>query len=144
MSVSPLPEMTFCGVDADGVAAEWVEATVATAGQWTLICLGTSSGSASLDVARRLARKLAMNTGARVLNVGCRPAAAVDDGIAALAWLIGEGTDLERTAFIDDGHCGDAIVNVLSGAMDQGLPVPPVGILSLRRARLALSGATAS
>ena len=131
----PVAPVSHCRVDASGVPAEWVEATVATAGQPTLVYFhGHGSGRDALTVGRRLAANLALATGARVFSVGCRlareqsQAAAIEDGVAAYVWLLGEGCDLDTTAFISDFSSGARAVGVLRSARDGGLPLPAAGV----------------
>ena len=120
----PLDEdVTVCRVNAGGVAAEWVEAGVATLDQATFVCLSTGqSGDEALRAGRPAAHELAAATGARVLSVGCR---AVDDGVDAWAWLLGEGVDLASAAFIVGFGSEQLAAAVRSAAQSRGLPVPP-------------------
>ena len=123
-----------CRVDASGVPAEWVEATVATPGQATFVHFSTGpSGVEALTAGRELAREAAMASGARVFSVGCRSepggfeVAAVEDGVTAYVWLLGEGLDLEASCFILDPAGGGLACAVAAAAKARGLPVPPTG-----------------
>jgi monoterpene epsilon-lactone hydrolase len=123
--------VTHWPVDSGGVPAEWVEATVATTGQPTLVYFhGSHDGRGCLAGGRAPAADLAAATGARVLSVGCRLAggntrsSAVEDGVAAYAWLLNEGCDVDTTAFIGDPVGAARAVGVLLAARGQGLPVP--------------------
>lgn len=99
--------VSSCRVDAGGVPAEWVEATVATEGQPTIVYL-LSGGVDALEQRRPSAGDLAVATGARVFTVACLPQgtpsshAAVENGMAAYTWLLGEGCDLDVTVFTHD------------------------------------------
>ena len=135
IAVGGLGVVDVCGVDAGGVPAEWVEATVATPGQPTYILFsGARSGAEALTAGRELARETAIATGARVFSVGCRcvpgglEGAAVDDGVTAYAWLLGEGLDLQATCFIMDPAGGGLACAVAAAAEARGLPIPPIGI----------------
>lgn len=115
-----------CRVDAGGVPAEWVEATVATAGQPTYVLFSDGrSGIEALTAGRELAREIAIATGARVLSIGCR-SATVDDGVTAYGWLLGEGLDLHTTCFVIDPAGGGLASAVTAAAKARGLPVPPL------------------
>jgi hypothetical protein len=129
----PLDHVTVCPVDAGGVAAEWVEATVATPGQTTFVCFaGADSGDGALAANRWWAEELAASTGARVLSVGCRsessrPYLAVEDALTAWTWLLGEGVALSNATFFDGAGVEDLAGAVRSAARDLGLPVPAAG-----------------
>lgn len=127
--------MNYCLVDAGGVDAEWVEATVATECQPTVVFfLGCGYGMDSLERSRRSAGDLAVSTGARVLTVACSAPgeplsrAAVEAGVAAYAWLIGEGCNLDLTAFTHDSSGAALVEAILLEAISDGLPVPAGGI----------------
>lgn len=117
------------GVSANGVPAEWVEATVASLGQRTLVIFsGGANGSDSFGTARHHAGDLAMETGARVLVVGCRRAAVqrtdvVKDSVDAYAWLLSEGLDLDTTALAGP-KAGGTFVAILLAAKERGLSLP--------------------
>ena len=134
---SPGFSVSYCQVDAAGVPAEWVEATAAREGQPTIVYfLSASCCVGALDDSRLSAGELARATGARVLTVACLPegegidAAAVERGIAAYAWLIGEGCNLDLTAFTHDPTGAPLMEAILVTARNDGLPLPTWGILS--------------
>lgn len=125
------PKLSYCRVNAAGVPAEWVEATVATEGQPTIVYFVSGGyGVDALEQSRPAAGHLAVATGARVLTVACsyerQPshAAAVERGIAAYAWLLGEGCDLHLTAVTHDPTGALLVEAILVGAGNHGLPVP--------------------
>src|SRR4051812_28211255 len=105
-----------CDVDAGGVAAEWIEATAASPGQATLVWFAEPARDRHVGAAsRHRAAHLAFATGARVLLVG-GPAPrtphrlAVEDGVAAWSWLLGEGCDSRVTAFVSSrAGCARAV-----------------------------------
>ena len=142
LSVRPLPSctepevlasrvVTHCGVNAGGIPAEWVEADVATEGQFTLIYL-IAGGPESLEKGRRTSAAVAAATGARVLTIACSSPetgmdgghSAVQRGVAAYAWLLGEGCDLDRTAVTDDSADNSLTRSVLAAAASAGLLIP--------------------
>ena len=94
-------------VDAGGVPAEWVEATVATGGQPTVVWF-FSGGTDDLQRVRGRIGALAAATGARVLTVACGSdrdppdAIAIERGLVAYLWLLGEGTDPDATTLRAD------------------------------------------
>jgi acetyl esterase/lipase len=129
-----VPTVSSCPVQANNVPAEWFESAIATVGQETYIYFHQSRrGQQPNRRHHGFAQDLAVATGARVFAVACRrdpsrPRSAVEDGIAAYAWLLGEGVDLETTAFIG-GKGRDCLGGkVLQAARDRGLPVPLAGL----------------
>ena len=123
-------------VDANHVAAEWVEVTAATVGQSTLVyLLSGPDGPCALDRYRPAARELARSTGARVLMVDCgdeaagSEQAALDAGVAAFAWLVGEGSDLALTSFVGNRSEGSFIDDVVEALRRRALPVPAGALL---------------
>lgn len=130
---STCTEVSYCRVDAGGAPAEWVEATVATVGQITLVYFVSDGyGVEALARSRSTAAELAVATGARVLTVACSPsslsshAVAIEWGMAVYAWLLGEGCELHLTAFTDDSTAASLADAIRAAALNQGLPVPAV------------------
>jgi acetyl esterase/lipase len=133
--VQDLPRVSYCRVDADGVPAEWVEATPAAEGQATFVyfqCGGC--GGDPFEESRRPTGDLAVSTGARVLEVAClsggtlSPTSPVERGVAAYAWLLGEGCDVDSTAFTHEAGAAALADAILLAARNRGLPVPALGI----------------
>ena len=132
----PLAEGVACSaVDAGGVAAEWVEPpAVGVAAPVVVYFHGGGYGMGSLNTIRALASQLASATSARLLSVDYRLApehpfpAAVDDAVAAYAWLLDEGTDPAAVAFGGDSAGGGLTVAGLLAARDRGLPMPAAGV----------------
>jgi hypothetical protein len=122
--------VSLCAVNAGGVPAQWVEITEAWIGQMTFLCFEPQPhGWRSPPAAHTFATMLAMATGARVLTVGCRSQPsrqAVEDSVAAYAWLLEEGVDLRRTAFVDDPDGAGLTLAVLLAARNHRLPMPAV------------------
>jgi hypothetical protein len=133
------PVTRYCRVDASGVPAEWVEAARATQGQPTIVYFLNEYGADALEEGRQSAGELAVATGARVLTVACsaqgKPddAGAVERGVIAYAWLLGEGCDLDRTAFAHDLTGSSLLEAVLVRARNQGMPVPARSIWPFAR-----------
>lgn len=134
--------VSHCRVDAGGTPGEWVEAAVASSGQPTVVYFHASElGRDPLDQARRLAGRIAVVTGARVLTVGC-PAvrrgsrSAVFAGVAAYRWLLAEGCGLERTAFFSSDE--SLATAILAAAWNDGLPLPVGGVRSSPGRKMSL------
>lgn len=132
-TVSGVDLSSIC-VDADGVPAEWVEVTTATPDQWTFVCFcGGPDPSSAIEGGWAAAAEIALATGARVLVVGCRStsrgvSSAVEDGLSAYRWLLGEGCETALTAFVTLAEIDTVAPAVLLAASDDGLPVPGGGI----------------
>ena len=133
------PRVSCWRVDPAGVPAEWVESTVATEGQLTLVYFVKGGyGVEALQRNRPSARDIAVVTGARVLTVACsqrgKPSdiAAVNRGLNAYAWLLSEGCDVDQTAFTHDANGAALAESILVVARNQGLPVPAGGIWPCR------------
>lgn len=131
------PGVSRCPVDADGVPAEWVEAGIATLGQSTFVLFERSGYPETLPDHQALAEWLAVTTGARVLSVGSSAASGMDavhEGVRAYVWLLGEGLDLRRSAFVGDAAGDDLAAAVLQAAEERGLPLPAGGARPFPRA----------
>jgi hypothetical protein len=111
-------------VDADGVRAEWVEAVAATPDQPTIVLFYDPSASDTERV-RLVAGEMAVSTGARVLTVECMTARY---GIAAYAWVLGEGLDPDTTSFIGEPVNSPLPAAVRWGVEALGLPQPSPGL----------------
>lgn len=107
-------------VNAGGVPAEWIEVRAATVGQQTLVCFPGPEADGM-----RMATDLALRTGARVLVV---PGSSVADGVAAWAWLLGEGCDTASTAFVGTTAGSVRAFDVLAEAQRRGLALPEGGV----------------
>jgi len=95
-----------CRVDAGGVPAEWGRGHGGNPSiQATLVCCRTGPGGHGRVGIRPLTARLALATGARLLQVGCRftipPVSGRRRGRGrAWRWLLGEGCEVRTTAFI--------------------------------------------
>lgn len=143
---SLFPEsVSRCAVRAAGVPVEWIEATAASIGQLTLIYLHRCGHWASSHwTAGSVAGTLAAATRGRVLMVCCdgqSKTSAVDDGVAAYRWLLGEGVNLNATALLADRVDSLLSESVRVSASQFGLPLPQTIDLHLPRwLRCQLSG----
>ena len=129
--------VSYCKVDAAGTLAEWAETTVATVDQLTIVYfVGGECGTDALDEkSRQSAGALAAATGARVLTAACSShggrlshTVAVERGLAAYVWLLGEGCDPELTAFVYDSGDAALVEAILVATEREGLPVPAGGV----------------
>jgi acetyl esterase/lipase len=118
-----LRQASHCRVNAGGVPAEWVEATLASTDQQTLVYFVDGvDPAACVERIRGVAQDLAVETGARVLTIGCRRGpehphpTAIEDGVAAYTWLLQEGCNLKRTAFVQDSTNTDLVAAILRAA----------------------------
>jgi len=132
----PLADGVTCSaVDAGGVTAEWVEPPGIGAGAPAVVYFhGGGYGMGSLNTIRALVSQLAVAASARVLSVDYRLApehpfpAAVDDAVAAYAWLLDQGVDPAGIAFGGDSAGGGLTVASLLAARDRGLPMPAAAV----------------
>lgn len=127
--------MSCCRVDAGGVTAEWVEVTPAAEDQRTLVYfLRQRDAGDVVRSARPMAERLAAATGGRVLAVNCgtsgqiRPGNAIEAGLRAYAWLLGEGCDVALTTFVSSRSDHSMVRRILRAAARRGLPAPACGL----------------
>jgi monoterpene epsilon-lactone hydrolase len=127
--------VTCSAVDAGGVPAEWVDPPGLSGSAPTLLYFhGGGYGMGSVNTIRPLLSQLAVATSARVLSVDYRLApehpwpAAVEDAVAAFAWLLGEGVRPGTVAFGGDSAGGGLTVAALLAAKDRRLPMPAAGV----------------
>jgi len=126
-------DVWYCSVDADGVPAQWVEATVATCSQPTYVYFRSlGQEQPGLPPNDWPPAHLALSTGARVLSVGWRLSSddslttAIRDGLTAYRWLLGEGCDLTTTILMRDADTAPIVDAVISVSQDDRLPLPRV------------------
>ena len=103
----------------------------AAVGQATLVYFLSDGHRDSLHRSRPIGERLAAVTGARVLTVACPVGcagypAAVEAGLTAFTWLLGEGCDVGLTAFVTDHSNDELVVDILIAAANRGLPIPCV------------------
>jgi len=133
-------------LDAGGVAAECLEPSGGAAAGWILYFHGGGYVIGSPTTIRALAANLVAATGRRVVTVDYRLApehpcpAAVDDAVAAWAWLLGRGVDPAAAVFAGDSAGGGLTVAAMVAARDRGLPLPAAGVCLSPWVDLTLSG----
>lgn len=117
-------------VDARGVPSEWVTIRGADTSPVLLYLHGGAYVICSPRTHRRLTSALAREGGVRVLAPDYRLApehpfpAAVDDAVAAYAWLLEQGATPGQIAVAGDSAGGGLVVAMLVAARDRGLPMP--------------------
>lgn len=126
----PAPDVCFTPVLAGGVPAEWAEAPGIDRDRIVLFFHGGGYNIGSVATYRGFAARLSRATGARVLSLEYRLApehpfpAAVDDTLAAYAWLIAAEASPERVAIIGDSAGGGLTFATAVRARDAGLAGP--------------------
>jgi epsilon-lactone hydrolase len=134
-------------VDAGGVAAERVDTPVSEPDRHVLFLHGGGYVIGSPSVYRDLTWRLAAASRARLLALDYRLApeypfpAALDDAVAAYAWLLADGADPRRLAAIGDSAGGGLAFSVLLRCRDEGrLPLPAAVVALSPWTDLALTG----
>jgi acetyl esterase/lipase len=134
-------------VDVDGVPSEWVRPAVVAAPDACILYLhGGGYVIGSCNTHRPLASHLAARTGLPVLLVDYRLGpehvfpAAVDDALAAYAWLLARGFDPGRIVVAGDSAGGGLTLATLLALRDRGMPLPALGVPISPWTDLTLSG----
>ena len=121
-------------LDVAGRAAEWVRAPNCQPGRAILYLHGGGYVIGSIDTHRSLAGEISRAAQASVLLTDYRLApehpfpAAVDDGVAALAWLHDHGFAPERTAIGGDSAGGGLVLATLLAAGDKHVAMPAAAV----------------
>jgi monoterpene epsilon-lactone hydrolase len=114
----------------DGLAAEWVRASAARTGRAVLYLHGGAFVMGSPATHRELAARLSAATRAEILVLDYRRApehpfpAAVEDAVAAYAWLLDSGYAAPRLAIGGDSAGGGLVLQALLALRDNGRPLP--------------------
>jgi monoterpene epsilon-lactone hydrolase len=114
--------------------AEWVRAPGIQAGRAILYLHGGGYVMGSPNTHRSLAGEVSRAAQAAVLLLDYRLApeapfpAAVEDGVASLRWLLGQGFAPKALAVAGDSAGGGLTVATLVSARDQGLPMPAAAV----------------
>ena len=127
----PLPDgASSVAVDANGVPAEWIEASGSTAERWFLFLHGGGYYRGSIAATRATATRIAVATKSRVLSIDYRLApehpypAATDDAHTAYHWLLDNGADPARTFVGGISAGGGLTLALLLRLRDTGEPLP--------------------
>ena len=130
----PAADASFERVDADGVAAEWVSTEAGKQLPVILFFHGGGYCIGSAETHRDLVSRLCTAAGARALSVDYRLApehpfpAAVDDGVAAYRWLIGQGVPASSIVIAGDSAGGGLALATLLALEEAGDELPAGGV----------------
>lgn len=146
---NPPPGIERIAVEAGGVAAEWVVAPASHSRRHILYLHGGGFALGSPALYRHLTWRIAAAAQARVLAIDYRLApehpfpAALDDAVAAYAWLLAGGADSRRVAIIGDSAGGGLVFSLLLRCRDEGrLPLPAAAVALSPWTDLAMTGAS--
>ncbi|MBN1937079.1 MAG: alpha/beta hydrolase [Anaerolineae bacterium] len=132
-------------VSAEGVPAEWIEASGAGAGVLLYLhggafCLGSIASS------REWVARLARATRMRALAIDYRLApehpypAALDDATTAYLWLLKAGVEPSQIILVGDSAGGGLVLSTLVALRDAGRPLPAGAVCISPWTDLALTG----
>lgn len=133
-------------VVANGVPCRWFAAEGADPDKVVVYFHGGGFQVGSLDSHAELMACLSAEAGARVLGVGYRLApehrhpAALEDALAVVSWLRGQG--LARIAFAGDSAGGQLAITTMLALRSQGQPLPAAAYLMSAWTDLTASGAS--
>lgn len=117
-----------------GCEAEWVRAPDCQSDRAVLYLHGGGYVLGSINTHRSLAGEISRAAEAAVLLIQYRLApeysfpAAVDDGVAALAWLHDHGIAREKTAIAGDSAGGGLVLATLLAAGDKNVALPAAAV----------------
>ena len=137
-----------CRVRAGGVQGEWVIPKRADPGRVMLYLHGGAWVMGSPRTHRALVADLAVGAGVQALSLGYRLApedpypAAVDDCVAAYAWLLAQGFEPGRIVVAGDSAGGNLALALLLRLRDTGSPLPAGAVLLSPVTDLGQSGAS--
>jgi monoterpene epsilon-lactone hydrolase len=127
-----------------GVRGEWVTPTDPRA---TVVYFhGGGYIGGSVETYRRTTFALARAARSRVFAVEYRLApehrfpCAVEDGLAAYRYVLGEGSDAGDIAFVGDSAGGGLLLATMLAARDEGLPLPSAAVCYSPLTDLAATG----
>ena len=135
MSQFPLDDdVVYTGVNAGGVAAEWISTQETVDERVMLYLHGGGYVVGSVRAYRGFLSRVSRATGARVLGLEYRLApefpfpAAVDDSVAAYRWLLSQGIDPGRIVIGGDSAGGGLTISTLVALRYLGEPMPSAGV----------------
>jgi monoterpene epsilon-lactone hydrolase len=147
--VFPTPaDVAIAHVSAPARPAEWLTPPGARADAVLLYLHGGGYVIGSPRSHRHLAAALARASGTRALLLDYRLApehpfpAALDDAVAAYAWLLAQGVAAHRVVVAGDSAGGGLTVATLLALRDRGLPRPAAGVCISPWVDLTCSGAS--
>ncbi|MCB2106702.1 MAG: alpha/beta hydrolase [Rhodobacteraceae bacterium] len=121
-------------IEAGGRPAEWIGAPDSDPTRVILYFHGGGFAVGGLVSHRRVAYDIAKAAAARVLVLDYRLApehpfpAAIEDGVAAYAWLLDQGLTSDRIVFAGDSAGGNLVIAVMLAARERNLPRPAAGV----------------
>lgn len=121
-------------VDLGGLSAEWISPAGAQPEQTLLYFHGGGYVSGSCLTHRAHVAKFVLGSGGRALLFDYRIApehpypAALEDALHAYRWLLDQGHDPARIAFVGDSAGGGLCLATLVAARGQGLPLPAAAV----------------
>ncbi|TVS16508.1 MAG: alpha/beta hydrolase [Gammaproteobacteria bacterium] len=127
----PPPDVSIGAVNANGVAAEWVDAPgLQVPGKTLLYLHGGAYTVGDPTLYRMFTWRLAAAACCRVLAIDYRLApehpypAAVEDAVASYRWLLENGHDGSDLALAGDSAGGNLVLVLLQRLRAEGLPLP--------------------
>lgn len=129
-----------------GMPAEWLVPEGAARENAILYMIGGGYISGSCNDHRAMVAKLAKGSGTPVLMFNHRLApedpypAALEDALAAYAWLLAEGHAPQQIVFAGESAGGGLCLAALLAVRDRGLPLPAAGVAISPWTDLTLSG----
>ncbi len=136
----------YIEADADGVPAMWLIPKDSDQDRVILAIHGGGYVGGSLYSHRKVYAHLAKKVGVRALLVTYRHTpehshpAQVDDTTTAYRWLLAQGIDHSRIAFIGDSVGGALVLTTQLRAREAGLPLPAASMLISPWVDLELTG----
>ena len=133
-------------VAAGGVDGEWISPANAPGDKAILYFHGGGFRIGSVASHRDLIAQIALASGCRVLAINYRLApehrfpAALDDALAAYAWLLDRGLKPDNIAFAGDSAGGNLVLATMLALRERALPLPVSAALMSPWTDLAAAG----
>lgn len=130
--MKPMEGVVYRQAEYPGLYAEWVEAEAAPKDKVVLYFHGGGFVMGSTKSHRNIVGNFVKRLGVKALVFDYRLApehpapAAVDDGAAIYAWLLGQGYKAQDIGFAGDSAGGGIELAALLKCKDEGLPMPAV------------------
>jgi monoterpene epsilon-lactone hydrolase len=135
-------------MDVGGIPADCISTAVSRSDRHVLYFHGGGHLLGSPSLYRDLTWRIAAIARARVLCIDYRLApehpfpASLDDAVKAYRWLLNEGADPRRVAFMGDSSGGGLAFATLLKLRDEGTPLPAAAVAISPWTDLALTGAS--
>ncbi|MBR1149682.1 alpha/beta hydrolase [Bradyrhizobium sp. JYMT SZCCT0428] len=140
--------VTCVRISAGGVDGEWISPADAPEDQAILYFHGGGFRLGSVASHRDLIAQIAVASGCRVLAIDYRLApehrfpAALDDALAAYAWMLDRGLKPDNVALAGDSAGGNLVLSAMLALRERGLPLPVAAVLMSPWTDLAATGAS--